>query len=302
MERQADSQRHRLVVPTDRKTDSEADQQRLQRKRFERTACPSRLCIQRKYPDFQTINALQYFDTANSQETNQVSFAAMNRQDSRKTAKEMAMAENEQTSLNSVQLTLFSTFIREVYSIVWKIVQSQALRIGEDGKPYLNFLLKAKTRPKVNTLFPEQPLIDSATGQVITETYFENDFETISKKYEIRAAGDIDVIQRQQKIAQMKQDWPVVANTPLKDRFLADLMKLQYPDTGEAYAKELEKGSMINVMQSMIARLGTVLSGFAQKHPEDLQSMDPDSRNQLVSLIQESQQFIQSMQQQQQPQ
>ena len=35
MERQADSQRHRLVVPTDRKTDSKADQQRLQRKRFE---------------------------------------------------------------------------------------------------------------------------------------------------------------------------------------------------------------------------------------------------------------------------
>ena len=254
------------------------------------------------YPDFQTINALNYFDTANSQETNQVSFAAMNRQDSRKTAKEMSMAENEQMSLNSVQLTLFSTFIREVYSIVWKIVQSQAMRIGPDGKPLLNFLLKVKSRQKVNTLMPGQPLIDPNTNEVIMEQYIENDFETIGKKYEIRAAGDVDVIQRQQKIAQMKQDWPVIANTPLKDRFLADLMKLQYPDVGEAYAKELEKGSIVNAMQSMIARLGTVLTGFVQQHPEDLQTMDPNSRNELTSLIQQSQQFIQSMQQTQQPQ
>lgn len=245
------------------------------------------------YPDFQTINALNYFDTANSQETNQVNFAAINRQDSRKTAKEMAMAENEQTMLNSVTLTLFSTFVREIYSLVWRIVQSQATRIDTTtNKPFLNFLLVERERVKMSPVIPNQPLLDEQTGQPITEKYYENDFDVISKKYEIRAAGDVDVIQRLQKIAQMKQDWPVISNTPLKDRFLADLMKLQYPDVGEAYAKELEKGSTINIMQSMIARLGTVLNGFIQQHPEDLNTMNPDSRNQLTELMNQAQQFI----------
>ena len=45
MERQTDSQRHRLAVSADRKADFEVDQQRLQRKRLKRIACPLRFGI-----------------------------------------------------------------------------------------------------------------------------------------------------------------------------------------------------------------------------------------------------------------
>src|SRR5215813_4082420 len=45
------------------------------------------------YPDALVIRSLQYFDTANSEETNQTNFAAMNREDSRKTAKEIGAAQ-----------------------------------------------------------------------------------------------------------------------------------------------------------------------------------------------------------------
>ena len=251
------------------------------------------------YPDYVVIQSLQYLDNQNSQETNQVNFAAMNREDSRKTAKEISSSEQQQSALNSVQLTLFSSFIRKVYNLVWKIVQSQALQTTPDGKSVLPFLLVKREVPVTNPIDGTQ-VIDPETQQPLTRTFYENNYEVIAKLYDVRAAGDIDVIQRQQKIMLMKQDWPVVANTPLKDQFLADLMKLQYPDVGERYAKILESGSLINVMQSLIMRLGTVLQGFIQQNQDDLMQMDVNARNDLMQLMQQTQQFMQSVQQPQQ--
>ena len=237
------------------------------------------------YPDPMIIRAMEFMQNSNSQETNQVNFAAINREDSRKTAKEITSSEQTQSLLNSVQLTLFSTFIRSVYSFAWLIVQSQALQ----GK--IKFLLIKKQKPVANPV-NGQPVIDPMTGQPQMTEYYENDFDTISQTFELRAAGDVDVIQRQEKIQQMKQDWPVIMNTALKDVFLAELIKLEYPDTGERWAKILEDTSTLNTMQSVIARLSTIMQGFIEQHPEDAKNLPPEQQQALAQLLAEAQQFM----------
>lgn len=246
------------------------------------------------YPDPMVLKALQWFDTSNSAETNQVNYAAMNREDSRKTATEIEAAQGQQQLLNSVQLTLFSTFIRQVYSFAWLIVQSQALQ-GE-----IVFLIVEKQRPKVNPFMGQQPVIDPQTQQPEMETYEENDFERIAQIYDVRAAGDVDVVEKQELITSMQQDFALVSGTALKDQFIADYLRLKYPEQGEKYVTILQQNSQMQTMQSLIARLGTVLNGALT--PEMLNNRPQQEQADLSSLMQEAQTYMQPQGQQPQQQ
>jgi hypothetical protein len=249
------------------------------------------------YPDPMVLRALQYFDTANAQETNQPTFAVMNREDSRKTAREISLAESEKQLLNSVQLTMFSTYVRAVYSFAWLIVQSQAMQ------DKIKFLLKAEQQPVMNPVL-NQPMTDE-TGQPMTQTVYVNDYAVISQIYEVRAAGDVDVIQRQEKIQQMMQDWPVIQSTPLKDRFLQDLIKLKYPDVGEQYAGVLAQGDVLTQCKQLVAQLGTVMAGMMEQCPEMMKTLNPQEQANVQAMMTQAttiaQQLQTDTQQQQQP-
>ena len=234
------------------------------------------------YPDPMIIRAMQWFKDDNAEESNQFSFATLNREDSRKTAKEVSAAENQQSQINSVQLTLFSTDIRSVYSFVWLIVQSQALQSK------IPFLLIEKKRPMQSPFIPGQQMMDPATQQPMMETYYENDFRVIGGKWDVRAAGDVDVVERQQKIGQMKQDWPVVANTPLALRFLADLMKLEYPDSGEQYATIIMQG---DTQKQLISQMGTIITAMIKDAPQVIQSLQPQEQQMIQQVLQQAAQL-----------
>lgn len=237
------------------------------------------------YPDPMVIKSLQYLDVSNDQEVGQLNFAATNRQDSRKTAKEISASQEQQQLLNSVQLTMFSTHIRSIYSLVWLIVQSQALQGA------IKFLLIPKQRP-VNNPITSSPVIDMNTGQPQLETYYENDFETIKQVYDVRAAGDVDVIQKSEKVAQMKQDWPVISQTPLALPFLAEMLRLQYPDTGEKWAGELLKsGTEITNLKAMVNSLAQVIMGMAKTNPEMVKALPPQDKQQLMMLMKQAQEM-----------
>lgn len=251
------------------------------------------------YPDFQILKALQYMDVANSQETNQTNFAVMNREDSRKTAKEMSLAETQSNLLNSVQLTLFSSYIRGIYSLTWLIVQSQALQGN------IKFLLVNNPKPQINPL-TQQPMFNPQTQQPMMQDNWENDVKTIGYLYDIRAAGDVDVIQRDQLIQQMKQDWPVIQNTPLASEFLADLLMLSYPAKGEQYAKVVAQGQQNQLQQDqqhlqqsgqLIAGLTTALQEFVKQHGDLVQKLPPDKIAQLGQLMLQGENVIKSIQQ-----
>jgi len=236
------------------------------------------------YPDALIIRTLQYMDTANSEETNQVNFASMNREDSRKTAKEISAAQQQQQILNSVQLAMYSTHIREVYSFCWLIVQSQALQGN------IRFLLipnpqyvQALQQMQQTGVPPEQML-----PQLTRIPKFINDDDTISETWEVRAAGDIDVVQRQEKIQMMMQMWPLVQGTPLAAQFLADLIKIMFPDVGDRYAQVIMQQDMVNNMKGLLGGLAHIVDAVIQQHPEVMNSINPQEKQQLMSMLQQA--------------
>ncbi len=173
------------------------------------------------YPDPLVLSSMQFLSTLNAQQTGKTSYAVSNRKDARKTAKELGIAEKEEQQIESVGLSNFSEFLRGVFEFTWRMVQSQALQ----GK--IKFLLKQ-----------QDVMIPDPMGQIIPsgEVEWVNDIESVSEEYEIRAAGDVDYVERNYKLTQMKQDWPVFQQTPLKDRFLEDLVQLSYPDRAQETA------------------------------------------------------------------
>ncbi len=200
-----------------------------------------------EYPDPMVIGALQYMDTSNAAENGQVNFAVNNRKDSRKTAAEIEAASQQSALINSVQVTIFSIFIRRIYTRFWRVVQSQALQ------GLIKFLEQSPDKQQI-----------------------------LSQTYNIFAAGDVDVVQRQEKIQAMQQFWPVVANTPIAGDFLATLLTHAFPDEGQAWAAKLKQmGQQQDMTKSLATALAAMVKEFATK-------MQPVELQQVTQILQEA--------------
>ena len=180
------------------------------------------------YPDPGLVRATNALETQNQVESGQIAFAVTNREDSRKTATESNLAQQQQQSLNSTNITIFSTFIREVVGDEWLIVQSQALQ-------------------GLVTLMPRE---NPDTGQQ------ENDEEVLSLDYSLKAAGDVDVIERSEKLQKRMALWPMVAMSGLKDEFMLDILREAFPDDADRYEKVLQQS---NLKDQLIMSLSSVL-------------------------------------------
>tara|TARA_R100001463_G_scaffold42336_1_gene88838 strand:- start:5246 stop:6937 length:1692 start_codon:yes stop_codon:yes gene_type:complete len=172
-------------------------------------------------PDSSMLGAIQSLVSQNSQEQSQVNYAAMNRKDSRKTATEIQAASGEAQMLSSTQVSLFSIALKDVYDICFRIYQSRVI---------------------VGALRPSAPL-DLFLNHV----------------YNIKPAGDVDVIERAEKSQKMMQAWPVVAQTALASTFLQNMMRLMFPDEGESYAEMLQTGDQKNALLQQLMQIVNAL-------------------------------------------
>jgi hypothetical protein len=174
-------------------------------------------------PEAEMLSAMLTITNQNANELGQVNYAVMNRKDSRKTATEINSATQQGAMLNSVQVTLLSVFLRNIWTRCWGIVRSQVLQ----GK------------------------IQSALQN--WEMYYGRD-------YTLLAAGDIDVIRRQEIVQAMKQDWPVMQNTAAAQPFLEDLIRLSpYGENADKYIAAIEQGNRKdNLLRGMATALKTL--------------------------------------------
>ena len=161
--------------------------------------------FQLRPPDTSMIGAIQSLMSQNAQEQSQINYAAMNRQDSRKTATEIQAASSEAQMLSSTQVSLFSIALKDVYEWCWRIYQSR--------------VIAGVIRPAASL-----------------DMYLNHEFN-------IKPAGDVDVIERQEKSQKMMQAWGVVSQTALAPVFLQNMMRLMFPDEGESYAEMLQTGN-----------------------------------------------------------
>lgn len=225
------------------------------------------------YPDPMVIQAMQWMDMENSQQSGKMAVAVSNRPDARKTSTELNYAHGEEQKITSVNLATYSEFLRELYSYAWEIIQSRALA---DLIP----LCKTTTTVSIQGPAPGLP--------GIPQTQTANNFDLISKTYEVRAAGEIDVVQKQQRLAEMQQDWPVIQTIPgLSQIFMQDFIRLRYPEKADQYIAAMMQG---NPGKQVAQSLLSVVQGSLQ--PEEVQALDPQKQQELQQVIQTAQQYI----------
>lgn len=205
-------------------------------------------------PEAEMLSAMMTITNQNANELGQVNYAVMNRKDSRKTATEINSANQQGAMLNSVQATLLSVFLRNVWTRCWQIVRSQVLQ-GKIQSRLVNW-----------------------------ETYY-------NRTYSLLAAGDIDVIRRQEIVQAMKQDWPVMQQTAAAQPFLEDLLRLSpYAENADKYISAMEQGNKKdNLLRGMAKALTTLaVDPATQQLRPDAQQFKP----QLMELQQEYQQLM----------
>jgi hypothetical protein len=156
-------------------------------------------------PDPGIFPAIQALVTSNQNETSQVSFAVNNRKDSRKTAEEMKLAQNQQNILSTVQVVLYSISLTSEYRVMCDIIKSRVLA----GL--------IKPNPKVLPLY--------------------------SMNWIVKPAGDTDVIEKQQLIQTMMSAWSVIENTAAAPLFLIDLIEKMFPDNAAKYIQAIQQAA-----------------------------------------------------------
>lgn len=153
-------------------------------------------------PDPSSYSAIQMLVSANQNETSQVNFAANNRKDSRKTAKEIETSERQEQQLSTVQVVLYAIALTQKYRVMVDVI-------------------KSRVAAGLITVTP-----------ALAALYARN--------YAVKPSGDIDVIEKQKLISSMMAAWPVVQNTPAAQLFLTDLMELMFPARAAKYIKAFE--------------------------------------------------------------
>ena len=225
------------------------------------------------YPDPGMLQGLQFLDMANSKQTGKMAVAVSNRKDSRKTAEELSQASGEQQKLTSVNLATYSEYLRKILNFSWIIIQSQALA------GTIQLCTKEVIEPTL--MVPGQ----APLGQTTKRT---NNVELISKTFDVRAAGDVDVIQAELTINAFMQDWPVMQGIPgLSLVFLEEFIRLRYPLYAEKFIAAMKAG---DVAKQLIQQLLIVLQGSLQ--PEEIKAIGPGGQKQLQDLVMNAQAYI----------
>ena len=174
------------------------------------------------FPTFDLIKAAQALDVKKQEESGKIAAATMSRPDSRKLAKELELAEQTDQSLGSVQVTFLAITLTEIFTHCWAIIQSRALQ------------------EKINFVQIEVP--DPLTGQVA----WKNDLELIAHDYQVRPAGDKDVVKRDDLIRRRTQLIPVIQGilqmisaAPLTATFFVeyaiDILREVLPEEADKY-------------------------------------------------------------------
>lgn len=222
------------------------------------------------FMDFAPVSAIQAFQaitTQNRSETAKPDFAVENRKDSRKTAEEIKAVTSEAARLSSVQVTLLSIFIRQVYGRCWRIYKSRVLQ------------------KKITVVEELYPLFDI--------------------DYEIKSSGDVDVIQRAEKAQRQMQAWPVISKIPaLVMPFLKNILRALFPDDAAEYIAALESidpVQLITMLSEEVKQLAILPDGninpIAQQRAPQLIQLEQATQQYLINNTGQQQQNTQESEQ-----
>lgn len=199
-----------------------------------------------------TIQALEITTQYNRLDVSRPDYAVKNRKDSRKTATEIAASVNDTAQQASVQSTQQSIFMRRVYSKCYEIFQNRCLQGDIKLDPTILELLKVPV--------------------------------------DIKAAGDVDVIQRQEKLQRQMQMWPVISQTPIALPFLQDILVNMFPEEAPKYIQLLGQEQQ---GKQLVMGLATALKAAITDHEGIIKPEFKQHTPQLEQLAGQVQQYLQ---------
>lgn len=176
------------------------------------------------WPDAQMLSTLNALKTENSSSAGQVDFAAQARKDSRKTAKELSLAEEQTAANKSVPLTMFATGYKAMLSYQFEILQTNM-------------------RANYNTTF-------LANNPAARQALIEVDFE-------VQPAGDVDYVERNEQLKLYLQLYPLVEGTAVGNEFLRKIIELAFPKDYQKLAPLIQDnsrqmlGALVQIMRNM---------------------------------------------------
>ena len=147
-------------------------------------------------PDGSILATAQALRVENSSAAGQVDFAAQARKDSRKTAKELTLAQTQTDQNQAVSLTMFASGYRAALQFQWLVLQFNM------ASGY-------------NTTF----LVTDPASQAVLKT---------AKVY-ITPAGDVDFVERETKMKLYTQYYALIEGTALAPFFLNKILELAFP-------------------------------------------------------------------------
>lgn len=187
-------------------------------------------------PDGQALKVAQYLTTEFSQDIGQTNFAAMNRQDSRKTAKEIGTAEQTAMLTGSIFLEPLGITATGVLSVCWAIGQAAILR-----------------------------------GEI---TNFPVPVEKVAKQYHTFSAGSVDYIARQEKKNTLMQLLPQLGATPVGQVLLELVIRNFLPEDAEKILKgTAEKGILVSLFQALQALYPSIQPSLTPQENEQLSTI-----------------------------
>jgi hypothetical protein len=217
-------------------------------------------------PDPGIFSAIQSLMVGKQAETSQVAFAVQNRKDSRKTKKELDLAEQTQSQLSTIQVVLFSLALKSQFTYETSIITSR-VKAG---------LIKVNQQVR--------PLYD--------------------RDFTVKPSGDIDVIERQKLIGMMLQFWEIIATTAAGPLFLADMLEKMFPNSAAKYVQALQQAAQqaqsgqAQQMQQVMSQVMQMAQGIIKLSKEP-QFFSDEGRLHAFPVIKAAAEQLEQMLQQQ---
>ena len=194
------------------------------------------------WPDSSMLSAAQALKTENSSEAGQVDFAATARKDSRKTAKELTLASEQSSQMQTIPLVMFSMGYGTLLSFMWKV-------------------LRHNIQSGFNQTFLAH---DQETRQIL-----------VNSNVIIRPAGDIDYIERNEKLKKYTNYFQIFADKgQISVFFLQKILELAFPDEYQQMAPLLVDSSV---------QMGVQLLEIVKGMPTE--NLPPDQVQKLQEII-----------------
>jgi len=210
--------------------------------------------FQPSYPNNIAVSIAQVLQSRKAQQIGMTDYAAMNRQDTRKTATELSLAQQTAAELTGPNISLFSLCEFKVEFLRWEIILS-----GVRMETALNLPIE-KRHFKVPANIP--PEVFKSSTLVIS------------------MAADAQVVRRAQRESKFLENWPIVAQTPYALPYLETMLSDMFPEDFPGWKEQIgQANQQVTALTDLLNQAGQAIMNVPAT------AIAPDQQQSYAALL-----------------